>query len=228
MQFADRLTALESYVLRHCALLAAPLPSCTLIFAVSDGSARAEVLHVSGAAPKECWREGLRKLRRRMEMGKLAGRHLRLDWVTDAHACAFSEFLALAETTKRGYLRYGLALDAAFNVLLTEQEANAQAIYYHEGSLNSSRFNADAFAAWAAMRFKGRPAPLPEAADLVWRISTAGVYCGEDGDLHPLPAPGAGSNLLTGGFFAGRREIPRFTPEIGDASILSAARWLAG
>ena len=220
--------ALESHVLRHCAVLAAPLPPCTLIFSVSDGSARAEVLHVSGAAPKQCWREGLRKLRRRMDMRKLAGKHLRLDWVAGAHSCSFSEFLRLAETTRRGYLRYGLALDAGFNVLLTEQEANAQAIYYHENSLHSSRFNIAAFSAWAAMRFKGRQARLPEPADVVWRISTAGIYCGADGELRPLPAPGAGENLLTGGFFAGRREIQRFTPETGDETILSAARWLAG
>jgi len=224
----DRLIALQSYVLSHCATLAAPLPLCTLIFSVSDGLARAEVLHVSGLSPKQCWQEGLRRLRRRMDQHKLAGRHLRLDWVADAQSCAFSEFLSLAETTKRGYLRYGLALDAGFEALLTEQEANAHAIYYHEDDLNSSRFNAASFSAWAAIRGKGRQLRLPQPEDRVWRISTAGVYCGEDGILRPLPAPKAAGDLLAGGFYAGRREIQRFTPQIGDATILGAARWLAG
>ncbi|MDR0239623.1 MAG: hypothetical protein LBI88_05260 [Deltaproteobacteria bacterium] len=228
MLLVDRLMNLENHVPDHCAVLAAPLPPCTLIFSVSDGLARAEVLHVSGTSPRQCWREGLRRLRRRMDMRKLTGKHLRLDWVADAQSCAFSEFLSLAETTKRGYLRYGLALDAGFNVLLTEQEANAQAVYYHEDDYNSSRFNADAFSAWAAIRFKGREARLPAPDDLVWRISTAGVYCGDDGELHPLPAPRAGANLLTNGFYSGRRETQRFTPETGDATILGAARWLAG
>jgi len=228
VQLFDRLMELQAYALRHCATLAAPMPPCTLIFSVSDGLARAEVLHVSGASPKQCWQEGLRRLRRRMDMRKLAGKHLRLDWVADARPCAFREFLASAAATKRGYLRYGLALDSGFKVLLTEQEANAQAVYYHAEDYNSSRFSPEAFSTWAATRFKGREVRMPEPADLVWRIATAGVYCGEDGELHPLPAPKADGDLLTGGFFAGRREIQRFTPEIGDATILSAARWLAG
>ena len=163
-----------------------------------------------------------------MDLRKLEGKRLRLDWVADACACAFGEFLSLAETTKRGYLRFGLALDAGFEVLLTEQEANAQAVYYHEDDYNSSRFNAAAFSAWAAARFKGEEVRLPEPEDVIWRIGTAGVYCGEDGELHPLPAPGADGDLLRAGFFTGRRRIPRFTPETGDAAILGAARWLAG
>jgi hypothetical protein len=228
MSLLDRLMKLESAILHHCATLAAPLPPCALIFSVSDGLARAEVVHVTGASPKKCWQEGLRRLHRRMALRKLAGKHLRVDWVVEAQPCAFSEFLSLAETTKRGYLRYGLALDAGFTALLTEQEANAQAVYYHEDDYNSSRFNAAAFFAWAAMRLKGLRMRLPEPEDLVWRISTAGVYCGQDEALHLLPAPRAGENLPEGGFFAGRREIQRFTPEIGDATILGAADWLAG
>ncbi len=228
MSLPDRLMKLESHILRHCATLAAPLPPCTLIFSFSDGRGRAEVLHVSGGTPQKCWQEGLRRLRRRMDLRKLAGKHLRLDWVADAHACTFSEFLALAGQTKRGYLRYGLALDAGFKILFTEQEANAQSVYYHENDHNSSRFSAAAFAVWAAMRFRGKRVRLPKPEDLVWRISTAGVYCGEDGVLHHLPAPKAGGNILTGGFYTGRREIQRFDPATGDAAILSAARWLAG
>ncbi|MCL1985916.1 MAG: hypothetical protein FWG59_05670, partial [Betaproteobacteria bacterium] len=71
MHLVDRLRKLGSHVLGHCPTLAAPLPPCTLIFSVSDGLARAEVLHVSGASPEQCWQNGLRRLRRRMDLRKL-------------------------------------------------------------------------------------------------------------------------------------------------------------
>ena len=97
MHLPDRLMALKTYVLRHCVVLAAPLPLCPLIFSVSDGTARAKVLHDSGVSSEQCWQE---YLRRRMGMRKLAGKRLRLDWAADAQTCAFSEFLLLAEKTK--------------------------------------------------------------------------------------------------------------------------------
>ncbi|MCL1916280.1 MAG: hypothetical protein FWG17_06225 [Desulfovibrionaceae bacterium] len=226
MYLADRLLRLEEYVKGHCPALDAPLPAHTLIFSISDGEARAEVLHVSGSSLEQCWKDGLRRLRRRMQLRKLHGEHLRLDWVRKVRSCAFDEFLKLAEQTKRGYLRYGLALDQTFTILLTEQEANSRAIYYHESNHDSSRFNPDRFTDWATKRFSGQEVRLPAPEATVWALDTAGVYCAPDGTLYHLPGLGPGKTLNSG-FFTGRREINRFTPELGDDTITGAARWLA-
>ncbi|MDR1946537.1 MAG: hypothetical protein LBQ51_05155, partial [Desulfovibrio sp.] len=226
MTLTERLRRLREHASARCPQLPQPHPAYTLIFSVSDGNERADTLHASGKSFDACWKDVLIRLRRRMNRRKLKGRFLRLDWVESAEARSWGDFCVLLEKTKRGFFRYGLALDPAFTFLLTEQECNANAIFYDPADYNSSRFHPENFATYAASRFPGLFA-APQGPDQeAWMIETAGVFCGEDGVPHPLPGllPG---DPVTAGLYTGHRDPGRLTPDILDKAVAGGARWLA-
>ncbi|MDR3176496.1 MAG: hypothetical protein LBU06_08200 [Desulfovibrio sp.] len=228
-----RIFSLRDYAEAHCARQAG---ACTLIFSVSDGPARAFVLHARGDSFALAWEPLLTGLRGLMKRKGLAGGHLRLDWVEEAVPMTWELFQQRIGETKRGYFRFGIALDPAFAVLLTEQECNANAIFHGGARVEEARFNPGNFSVYAGRRFPEGASPPSSPETPVWLISTAGAYCGVDGTVHPLPGPARGERptergekpgLSARGLYAGRREIRKLHPGLLRELIRGAGLWLA-
>jgi len=223
MTLADRISFLREFAREHCAFLKSPLPLCTLIFSVSDGKSRAEVLHATGSGFDATWKEGLARLRRRMDQRKLKGRFLRLDWVESAEEMTWASFEQTLAGTKRNYFRFGLALDQKFSVLLTEQECNANALFYGGDQISHALFNQTNFKLYLERRAPG--VTFSQMPEWVWKIAVAGAFCDEEGALFPLPGPeGQGPKA---GLDTGHRPIPALEQSFLAQIIDRGSQWLA-
>ncbi|MDR1489397.1 MAG: hypothetical protein LBS65_02765 [Desulfovibrio sp.] len=224
-----RILRLRDYAEAHCAKLAGACPAFAMVFSVSDGPDRAFVLHSCGDSFALAWEPLLMDLRGLMKRKGLAGAHLRLDWVEEALPMTWELFQQRLDKTKRGYFRYGIALDPAFRVLLTEQECNANAIFHGGARVELARFNPGNFSVYARWRFPEGALPPSSPETPVWLISTAGAYCGADGTVCDLPGPARDkrSGLTARGLYAGHREIRRLTPGLLRELIGGAGLWLA-
>ena len=223
MTFADKIFLLRDFARDRCALLESPLPACTLIFSVSDGDQRAETLHATGTSFDATWKEGLIRLRRRMDQRKLKGRFFRLDWVESAEEMAWTSFEQALVQSRRNYFRFGLALDQKFSVLLTEQECNANALFYGDNQIDHAVFNPGNFKLYLERRAPGFT--FSHMPDQVWKIAVAGAFCDEEGALFPLPGP-EGQGAKTG-LETGHRPIPVLESDLLAQVIDRSSRWLA-
>lgn len=187
----------------------APHPACTLFFAVSDGPARAVVVHVSGVDLGAAWRDGVKALQAAMTRRRLKGRWLRVDWITAVEAVSPEQLQARLRQTKRNYWRQGLAFDAKMRMAITEQELNAHAILYPGSTTPHAALNAHNLQVYATTRFADPAWALPTTGP--WHIfDTAGVFVDADG-LHRLGSEGLA---------AGRRVLPELT----EADVLRLVR----
>lgn len=226
MDLAQRLILLQQRLFEYCAPLAGPFPAYTLIFSVSDGNARAETLHVSDSSLAMAWRRGMISLKKRMELRGLQGKYLRVDWVTGAAEKQWSAFEQFLHGHKRNYCRFGVAFDHDFSVILTEQECNANAIYYGGVQIAHAVFNEKNFTVYQKKRFPRFQFKAEENSS-VWAIATAGVFCDEAEQVFLIPSPGDFDEGTRAGLEAGHRVIPELTPDLADKIIAESADWLA-
>ncbi len=227
MTLSEPFRLLEESARQRCP---APLQGfgCTLIFSVSDGKQRARVCHASAPSFDEAWQRGEQDIRSLMHAEKLAGEHLRADWVESSSRLAWGEFQRLLSSVKRTYFRFGIAFDEKHRHVLTEMECHANAIFYGSASEARGRFNERNFTAYAAQRFKDAPCLPSLPDDPVWAVTTAGVYLGPDAAVHALPGLLPKSHgLVSRGLYAGHREVPRLDPGLLRSLVGSASRWLA-
>lgn len=226
MTVKERFALLKEYAGSRCPVFSGE-PGCTLVFSVSDGTARATVRHVSAPTFDEAWRLGLIRIQNRMERDKLTGRHLRVDWVESSASVTWDEFQKRLAAVKRTYFRFGLAFDAKLTHLLTEMECHANAIFYGGADVFVGRFNPGNFARYAAARFAATVVPPSSPHTPVWLVSTGGAYCGPDGTLVPLPGPLPHvADSLSSGLYTGHRKIPRLTPEFLRQVVGMGSQWL--
>jgi len=189
-----------------------------LFFSVSDGTARARVVNVAGSSLEAAWQKGLLALRTVMKRRKLEGRWIRVDWIDEVKPATWKELRAILARTKRNYFRYGLALDREMKVAFTEMELNANAALYGGNAIAHAVLNEKNFALYARTRYPDMPVPSFADEDEVFILSTRGVFCGEDGEVHRLN--GAGPD-------AGRRSIERLSKEQVISLIADSSDYLA-
>ena len=218
MSFSDQLRACEAHLAAECYALPAPYPAHALFFSVSDGSARAHVVHASGPDVQTAWSAGVKRLTEWMAGQRLVAPWLRVDWVEGARAVMWNRLLEQLELTKRNYFRYGIALDERFEIALTEQELNANAMLYGGAHIEHAVVNLKNFKLYARSRFGAEAAiDLPPSGP-AYLLAMRGVFCHTDGIAHPL----CGSGLN-----AGRREPEAVTAALALELACSGAAFLA-
>lgn len=219
MPFLEQLKRARKIVASQCPRLEEPYPEITLFFSVSDGNARAHVVHASGSSVESAWQKGLLQLRATMTKRNLKGKWLRVDWLERIEATNWGALRARLQQTKRNYFRHGLALDSALETAFLEQELNANAMLYGGNKIGHAVVNENNFLLYARRRFGGRTQIDFSDDREVFILSTCGVYCDSAGNTHLLHESGLN---------AGRRVIERLEPEHVRDLILGGSQYLAG
>ena len=191
------------------------LSPCRVFLSASDMKTRAVTRHASAANPTDAWNNALENLRAAIGNAKLF--ILRADWVIESQNMTWEEFLKLIGKTRRNYFRYGLALDADFNIAFTESELNANAMLYKEDNANCT-FRPEHFEEYCQKRFK-RSFNTPEPSSRVTIFNTAGVFITDD---EQTPQP-----IISTGLATGRREVSHIDSDIILKLARSGARHLA-
>ncbi|WP_245610689.1 glutamate ligase domain-containing protein [Xenophilus azovorans] len=218
LNLQQMLQACRERIAPVCTEVPAPFPAFTLIFSVTDGQRRARVTHVRGDSFDDAWSEGARQVLKDAGARALASPWLRVDWVEGVSKLAWGQFEAHLKNVKRNYFRLGLALDAGFDRLLTEQELNANAMLYAGPQVASAQFNKNNFEIYLRTRFPHEPTADFDAAREVYLLATAGVFCQDDGVVHRLAGPGLD---------AGRRQMPALTARSTLALVAGGSGHLA-
>ncbi|WP_078085672.1 CapA family protein [Microbulbifer mangrovi] len=193
-------------------------PPYTLFFSVSDGKQRARVCHGRSDNLDALWLTLASQARKLLKSAKMEGRWLRIDWVTDSEAMNWQAMQQRFRITKRGYFRYGLALDPDWKTAFLEQELNGNAMLYGGNKIAHVVINQERFRAYTDKRFgKKTPLNFDEQAP-VTLLSTAGIFL--DSKTAPQPLYGPGRN-------AGRRIIEDLDEATSHRVIDTSTRYLA-
>ncbi|MCX5472348.1 Mur ligase [Alcaligenes sp. A-TC2] len=216
--FETRLASLKAALTGKFSLLDAPFPAVTLVFAVSDGTARAVTAQGSGADLDAAWDLATAALKKIMTRRKLRGRFLRVDWVEKAETWTWDLLRKRLREVKRNYCRKGIALDRSFSRLFLEMEINAQAMLYGGNQVSHCVLNENNFQLAAQQKYGVGTTVDFQGDGEVYILETAGLFCGEDGIVHELY--GNGRN-------AGRRKIESLDDETLADIIRNSSDFLA-
>ena len=216
--FETRLASLKAALTGKFSLLDAPFPAVTLVFAVSDGTARAVTAQGSGADLDAAWDLATAALKKIMARRKLRGRFLRVDWVEKAETWTWDLLRKRLREVKRNYCRKGIALDRSFSRLFLEMEINAQAMLYGGNQVSHCVLNESNFQLAAQQKYGVGTTVDFQGDGEVYILETAGLFCGEDGIVHELY--GNGRN-------AGRRKIESLDDETLADIIRNSSDFLA-
>ena len=193
-------------------------PPYTLFLSATDGSKRATVTHVTGSDTAALWQALATRARKALASARMEALWLRIDWVTRSEAMTWGELNQRFKRTKRGYFRYGIALDREHKIAFLEQELNGNAMLYGGAQIASPVVNEKRFRAYTDRRF-GKQVTLDFSDETpVFRLSTAGVYL--DRHTPPQPLYGPGRN-------AGRRIIHNLDEPKTHHLIDTSSRYLA-
>ncbi|WGL16535.1 CapA family protein [Microbulbifer bruguierae] len=194
------------------------LPPYTLFFSISDGKQRARVCHARGGDFASLWQSLASSVRKQLKNAQMPARWLRIDWVTHSQILTWRALQQRFEHTKRGYFRYGLALDEDWSLAFLEQELNGNAMLYGGNKIPHVVLNPHKFRAYADRRF-GKNANLDFSDQaLVTQLSTEGIYL--DHQTPPQKLYGPGRN-------AGRRIIEELDEATSRHLINTSSRYLA-
>ncbi|MBY6188884.1 CapA family protein [Microbulbifer agarilyticus] len=193
-------------------------PPYTLFFSVSDGSKRARVCHARGNDLNALWLKLAAQSRKQLASAKMDGRWLRIDWVTDAEPMDWGTLQRKFKYTKRGYFRYGLALDADWKIAFLEQELNGNAMLYGGNKVAHAVVNHSKFRAYTDIRFgPNTPLNFDDEAP-VTRLHIEGLFVEKGSAPQRLYGPGRN---------AGRRIIDELDQATSDHVIQTSSRYLA-
>lgn len=218
MPFLNKLHELRELVRINRQYIDDSHPNFTLFFSVSDGSARAHVINVSGHSLEAAWQKGLTALRDTLRKHHLQGKWLRIDWVEDVEAMTWRTLRDRLHQTKRNYFRHGLALDPNLETAFLEQELNANAMLYGGNKIEHAVINEKNFEIYAKSRFERNVNIDFSEESLVFVLSTRGVFCDEAGGIRELDASGPN---------AGRRHIGQLSGDDAYSLISSSSSFLA-
>ena len=208
-----------------------------LVFlSVSDGSARADVVHGSGADIAEAFADAQQKAWTLIQKKRQRFRWLKADVVTE-YAPADAKTLAymIKEPGWNEFFRFGLSFDRSFRTALLEEELNgAKILDYASGSISLADLN-------RYLKKAGRPA-LPKLPEFFLLFQTAGFFYDTDSaanaaaatdadsaastDADSASASGCVIPLIPDGLSRGRREIQNLDAAAARSFVTAAASFL--
>ena len=208
-----------------------------LIFlSFSDGSARADVVHGSGADIAEAFADAQQKAWTLIQKKRQRFRWLKADVVTE-YAPADTKTLAymIKEPGWNEFFRFGLTFDRSFRTALLEEELNgAKILDYASGSISLADLN-------RYLKKAGRPA-LPKLPEFFLLFQTAGFFYDSDSAANAAAATDADSTastdadsasasgcvipLIPDGLSRGRREVRNFDAATARSFVTAAASFL--
>lgn len=190
----------------------------------SDGSARADVVHASGADIEEAFADAQQKAWKLMQKKHQRFRWLKADVVTE-YAPADAKTLAymIKEPGWNEFFRFGLTFDRSFRTALLEEELNgAKILDYASGSISLADLN-------RYLKKAGRPA-LPKLPEFFLLFQTAGFFYDSDSaastDADSASASGCVIPLIPDGLSRGRREIQNLDAAAARSFVTAAASFL--
>lgn len=190
----------------------------------SDGSARADVVHGSGADIAEAFADAQQKAWTLIQKKRQRFRWLKADVVTE-YAPTDAKTLAymIKEPGWNEFFRFGLTFDRSFRTALLEEELNgAKILDYASGSISLADLN-------RYLKKAGRPA-LPKLPEFFLLFQTAGFFYDADSaastDADSASASGCVIPLIPDGLSRGRREIRNFDAAAARSFVTAAASFL--
>lgn len=203
-----------------------------LVFlSVSDGSARADVVHGSGADIAEAFADAQQKAWTLIQKKRQRFRWLKADVVTE-YAPTDAKTLAymIKEPGWNEFFRFGLSFDRSFRTALLEEELNgAKILDYASGSISLADLN-------RYLKKAGRPA-LPKLPEFFLLFQTAGFFYDADSAANAtattdadsaanVAASGCAIPLIPDGLSRGRREVRNFDAAAARSFVTAAASFL--
>lgn len=202
----------------------------------SDGSARADVVHGSGADIAEAFADAQQKAWTLIQKKRQRFRWLKADVVTE-YAPTDAKTLAymIKEPGWNEFFRFGLTFDRSFRTALLEEELNgAKILDYASSSISLADLN-------RYLKKAGRPA-LPKLPEFFLLFQTAGFFYDADSaanaaaatdadsaastDADSAPASGCVIPLIPDGLSRGRREIQNLDAAAARSFVTDAASFL--
>lgn len=202
----------------------------------SDGSARADVVHGSGADIAEAFADAQQKAWTLIQKKRQRFRWLKADVVTE-YAPTDAKTLAymIKEPGWNEFFRFGLTFDRSFRTALLEEELNgAKILDYASGSISLADLN-------RYLKKAGRPA-LPKLPEFFLLFQTTGFFYDTDSaanaaaatdadsaastDADSAPASGCVIPLIPDGLSRGRREIQNLDAAAARSFVTAAASFL--
>ena len=202
----------------------------------SDGSARADVVHGSGADIAEAFADAQQKAWTLIQKKRQRFRWLKADVVTE-YAPTDAKTLAymIKEPGWNEFFRFGLTFDRSFRTALLEEELNgAKILDYASGSISLADLN-------RYLKKAGRPA-LPKLPEFFLLFQTAGFFydaasaanaaaatdadSAASTDADSASASGCVIPLIPDGLSRGRREIQNFDAAAARSFVTAAASFL--
>lgn len=202
----------------------------------SDGSARADVVHGSGADIAEAFADAQQKAWTLIQKKRQRFRWLKADVVTE-YAPTDTKTLAymIKEPGWNEFFRFGLSFDRSFRTALLEEELNgAKILDYASGSISLADLN-------RYLKKAGRPA-LPKLPEFFLLFQTAGFFYDSDSAANAAAATDADSAastdadsssasgcvipLIPDGLSRGRREIQNLDAAAARSFVTAAASFL--
>ena len=198
----------------------------------SDGSARADVVHASGADIEEAFADAQQKAWKLMQKKHQRFRWLKADVVTE-YAPADAKTLAymIKEPGWNEFFRFGLSFDRSFRTALLEEELNgAKILDYASGSISLADLN-------RYLKKAGRPA-LPKLPEFFLLFQTSGFFydadsaanaaatTDTDSATNAASASGCAIPLIPDGLSRGRREVRNFDAAAARSFVTAAASFL--
>lgn len=203
----------------------------------SDGSARADVVHGSGADIAEAFADAQQKAWTLIQKKRQRFRWLKTDVVTE-YAPADAKTLAymIKEPGWNEFFRFGLTFDRSFRTALLEEELNgAKILDYASGSISLADLN-------RYLKKAGRPA-LPKLPEFFLLFQTAGFFydaapaanaasaanaadSAASTDADSAPATGCVIPLIPDGLSRGRREIQNLDAAAARSFVTAATSFL--
>lgn len=198
----------------------------------SDGSARADVVHASGADIGEAFADAQQKAWSLIQKKHQRFRWLKADVVTE-YAPADAKTLAymIKEPGWNEFFRFGLSFDRSFRTALLEEELNGAKIPdYASGSISLADLN-------RYLKKAGRPA-LSKLPEFFLLFQTAGFFYDADSAANAAATTDADSAanaasasecaipLIPDGLSRGRREVRNFDAAAARSFVTAAASFL--
>lgn len=186
----------------------------------SDGSARADVVHGSGADIEEAFADAQQKAWKLIQKKHQRFRWLKADVVTE-YAPADAKTLAymIKEPGWNEFFRFGLSFDRSFRTALLEEELNGAKIPdYASGSISLADLN-------RYLKKAGRPA-LSKLPEFFLLFQTAGFFYDADSASNAASASECVIPLISDGLSRGRREVRNFDAAAARSFVTAAASFL--